>query len=233
MIPALTDCRSRCPSAHEKNTHPTYDASTSNPPNSKPPTDTAHSNAPRPHYNTLFSSSVGAHKDVELAPLTRGSKTDRRDDRETEAANKKGGLDVDGDKNRTPPLRSTEKRFSAVGEEPLPKCWIKRRRFSSSFSSDEESQTGDESDISSYAPPKSQRALTPRPTPSRSTDLEGDTSDDGLVGLAGGRSDRRLPSRTVVIYQQQDWEGKIVDKRDAKQGCGRPGKQYLVQWKPS
>lgn len=143
MIPMLTDCRSRSPSVHEKNAHPTYDASTSNPPNSKPTTNTSHSNAPRPHYNTLLSSSVGAHKDIELAPLTRGSKRDRWDDKETEAAGERGGSDVDGDKKKTPLMRSTKKRcLSAVGEEPLSKHRIKRRRFSSPFSSDEETETG-------------------------------------------------------------------------------------------
>ncbi len=234
MIPTLTDRRSRCSSVHEKNAHPTYDASASNLPNSKPTTNTAHFNAPRPHCNTLLSSRVGAHKDLKLAPLTRGSKRDRWDDRDTEAADKRGGSDVDGDKKTTPLMRSTKKRcLSAVGEEPLSKRRIKSRRFSSPFSSDEETKTGDESDISSYAPSKPHHALVPRPTPSRSTGLEGDTSDDGPMGLAGGRSDRRPPSRMAVVYQQQSWEGKIVDERDAKQGRGRPRKQYLVRWKPS
>ncbi len=91
----------------------------------------------------------------------------------------------------------------------------------------------DESDISSYTPSKPQHVSIPRPTPSRSTGLEADTSDDGTMGLAGGRSDQRLPSRMAVIYQQQSWEGKIVDERGAKQGRGRPRKQYLVRWKPS
>jgi hypothetical protein len=90
MIPMLTDCRSGCPSVHEKNAHPTYDASTSHPPNSKPTTNTSHSNSPRPRYNALLSSSIGAHKDIELAPFTRGSKRDRWDDKETEAAYERG-----------------------------------------------------------------------------------------------------------------------------------------------
>jgi hypothetical protein len=30
----------------------------------------------------------------------------------------------------------------------------------------------------------------------------------------------------VVIYEQQSWEGEIIDERDMKQGRGRPRKQY-------
>lgn len=37
----------------------------------------------------------------------------------------------------------------------------------------------------------------------------------------------------AVIYEQQSWEGKIVDEREAKQGRGRPRKQYLIQWNSS
>ena len=37
----------------------------------------------------------------------------------------------------------------------------------------------------------------------------------------------------AVIYEQQSWEGEIVDERDMKQGRGRSHKQYLVRWEPS
>ncbi len=37
----------------------------------------------------------------------------------------------------------------------------------------------------------------------------------------------------AVIFEQQSWEGETIDARDTKQGRGRPGKQYLLLWKPS
>jgi len=37
----------------------------------------------------------------------------------------------------------------------------------------------------------------------------------------------------AVVFEQQSWEGEIVEEMDVKQGRGRPRKQYLVQWKPS
>ncbi len=40
-------------------------------------------------------------------------------------------------------------------------------------------------------------------------------------------------SRMAIIYEQQSWEGEIVDERDMKQGRRRPRKQYLVRWKSS
>lgn len=41
------------------------------------------------------------------------------------------------------------------------------------------------------------------------------------------------PSHTAVVYEQQSWEGAIVNEREINGGCGRPCKQYLVQWKSS
>ena len=106
----------------------------------------------------------------------------------------------------------------------------KRRRFSSPLSFDEETEMRDESDISSYKP---HHISDSRPTSSHPTDLEGDTSDDGTRELPGGRSDRRPRARMAVIYERQSWKEEIIDERDAKQGRGRPRKQYLVRWKQS
>lgn len=41
------------------------------------------------------------------------------------------------------------------------------------------------------------------------------------------------PPRSTVVYQEQRWEGEIVNEKDLKQGRGRPRKQYLIQWKQS
>ena len=57
--------------------------------------------------------------------------------------------------------------------------------------------------------------------------LGGDTSDDGKMEIADGRS------RAAVIYEQQSREGEIINERDMKQGHGRPHKQHLVLWEPS
>jgi len=75
----------------------------------------------------------------------------------------------------------------------------KRRRFSSPLSSDEEVEIGDESNISSY---KSYHVLDLRPTPSYSTELKGDISDDSIRELPGGRSDKRPRARIAVIYER-------------------------------
>ncbi len=42
------------------------------------------------------------------------------------------------------------------------------------------------------------------------------------------QSNKLLISRTAVIYEQQRWEGKIVDERNAKQERSRPRKEYRV-----
>lgn len=55
-----------------------------------------------------------------------------------------------------------------------------------------------------------------RPTSSHSIGLEGDTNDDGKMEFTGGQS------WTVVIYEQQSWEGQIIDGRDMKQGREAP-----------
>ena len=65
------------------------------------------------------------------------------------------------------------------------------------------------------------------------TALGGDISGSDMMEFAGGRSDLRLPSRMTVIYEQQSWEGEIINERDVKQGRGRPRKQYLVRRNPS
>lgn len=52
---------------------------------------------------------------------------------------------------------------------------------------------------------------------------------------------RRPKSRIAVclrltelkIYDQQSRKGKVVDESGAKQGCGRPRRQYRVYWEDS
>ena len=122
---------SRCSSVHKKR------ASQPNPSGPKPTTNTFHSKTPRLHYITVHLSSVGAHKDVKLASSAYKRKRSLQDDKETEDDDERGGLDVDDGKTKTLSMRSTEKRCrSGAGKKPLSKRWIRRRRFSSPFSSD-------------------------------------------------------------------------------------------------
>lgn len=123
-------------------------------------------------------------------------------------------------------LRSVKKRpLSSVKEERRVKRRVKRHRFSSPLSSDEDTATGDESDISSYTSSRFHRPSKSQPTSSDSIGFEGDTCDGSKMKAVGERS------CMAVIYEQQSWEGEIVDERDMKEGLGRPRKQYYVQWK--
>ena len=115
--------------------------------------------------------------------------------------------------------------LSFAKEKPRVKRRLKRRRFSSPLSSDEKSATGDESDISSYRSSRPHHCSNSRLTSSHLIGFGGDTSDK--MESVGERS------RMAIIYEQQSWEGEIVDERDMKQGRGRLRKQYLVRWKSS
>ena len=102
---------------------------------------------------------------------------------------------VDSERDTLPYLYPTKKRsLCRVGEKPYEKRRIKRHPFSSRLS---ETGTGDESDISSYRPSKPRYISKPPPTSSHLVSLEGDTSDDSAMDLAGGRS------QMAVIYEQQ------------------------------
>ncbi|KAK3170880.1 hypothetical protein OEA41_002964 [Lepraria neglecta] len=126
--------------------------------------------------------------------------------------------------SRTRRLYCTKKRsLCTAGEKPQVKCRIECGRFSSWLSSDEETETGDESDSSSYTPSELHHVSTPRPNSSRSTGVEGDTSSDGKMKLTDGQS------QMVVAYKQQSWKGEIIEERNIQQGRGRPYKEYPVR----
>ncbi|KAL8696688.1 MAG: hypothetical protein Q9201_007534 [Fulgogasparrea decipioides] len=162
------------------------------------------------------------------------NKRARWDGKAAEADDAGGGLQGDNNEQSTL-LRPTKKRCQSVGEKKLPvKRRVKRRRFSSPLSSDEETETGTEPDISSYPPAKLYRISNLR---SSSSPLpvgreRAPKPDDALEG-ANGKSKRRPLSRTAVVYKQQCWEGEILQERDVKQERGRPRKQYLVRWEQS
>ena len=164
-----------------------------------------------------------------------GDERAHRDDKASKVGDEGGALQ--GDNNDMSALiRRTIKRRRSAAEKKLPlKRRIKRHRFSSPFSSDGD-ETGSESDISSYAPVESYR-------------ISNLASASSLLPLSLGRerepksnkkresTDRiyrqHSHSRTAVIYEQQCWEGEILQERDMRQERGRPRKQYLVRWKES
>ncbi|MCJ1459584.1 hypothetical protein MMC28_009963 [Mycoblastus sanguinarius] len=162
-----------------------------------------------------------------------------------EVSNKEAGEEIDEEEHydsdsdshekNTPLLRPTNKRPRPSAGEKLPaKCATKLRRVSSSLSLGERSEeTGVESDISSYALTKPRRVICPRPGPPNPTGLERDISDRSTMDFTGGRSDPRSTSRLAIVYEQQSWRGEIIKERNAKQGRGRPRKQYLIRWKQS
>lgn len=144
------------------------------------------------------------------------------------------GFNKDCDRKNASSINPAKKRCRPVtGKKPSLKRCITHRHFSSPLLSDEETETEDESNISSYASIKSQHLSLSSPTPSHLTGFEGDTSDDDTMDFADEQSDRRRSSQMAVVYKQQSWEEEIVDERKAKQGRERPRKQYLIWWKPS
>lgn len=182
----------------------------------------------------VYGSHDGDHVAEGPGPSAGEDREDQCDPKKAEAGHKKDELgETEGNGERDDSdipllLRSTKKRpLSSAKEKRRVKRRVKRHRFSSPFSSDEETVTGDESDISSYIYSRPHHLLRPRLTSADSTGFEGDTCDDGQMEAVGERS------RMTVIYEQQSWEGEILDERDMKHGRGRPRKQYYVQWKSS
>ena len=108
------------------------------------------------------------------------------------------------EKHTTPLLHLTRKRLLPTAEgKPQVGRHMKRPRFLSPVSSDEEPEIGGESKISDVISPKLRRP------------------------------NRCSASQTSVIYEQQKWDGKIIGEMNVKQRRGRRRKQYLVQWEPS
>lgn len=199
--------------------------------------------ATRPHRNSCLPSTACPQfqesidegcRNGENAPLTSGDKRARWDSKAAEADDAGGGLQGDNNEQSTL-LRPTKKRCQSVGGKKLPvKRRVKRRRFSSPLSSDEEIETGTQPDISSYPPAKTYRTFNLRSSSSPlPVGREREPKPDDALEGANGKSRRRPLSRTAVVYKQQCWEGEILQERDVKQERGRPRKQYLVRWEQS
>ncbi|KAI9791925.1 MAG: hypothetical protein M1835_008161 [Candelina submexicana] len=143
------------------------------------------SNIP-PDPNILLMSTLGkqtcesndrSRKDRKPDPLAGEEKEDQWDDKEAEADDEEEGVEEeepsgDGDKSDASPLRLTKKRSQPTARgKPLMNRRIKRRCFSSPLSSDEETESEDESDISSYSASRRLTNSRTRPTPSRKAHL--------------------------------------------------------------
>lgn len=116
------------------------------------------------------------------------NKRDQRDDEGKRS-------DEDCDKNDASLINLAKKRCRPVtGKKPSLKRRITCRHFLSPLLSNEETETGNESNISSYESVKSQRLSLPPATPPHLTGFEGDTSDDGTMDFADKQSDRRQSS---------------------------------------
>lgn len=150
-------------------------------------------------------------------------------DNEEVGADEEEELESDADKHKTALSPYKKKRSLSSAGEKLRLKRIKRRPFSSRLSSDEQTETGDDSDISSYTPFNLQRP-NPLSYLSHSIDFDEHASDDSAMKCT---DERRSRSRTAVIYEQRRWKGFIVDERDAKQRRGRPRKEYRVHWEDS
>ena len=99
----------------------------------------------------------------------------------------------------------------------------------------EELETGDESsgsiNVRRRPTPQRKRPLEefheqrPRPEPSGHQDSS---------RTSGPSSSRTAPPRTSrVVFEQQRWEGEIIDERRVGLGPGRPRVQFLIKWEPS
>ena len=206
IIQTLTVCQPRCPALHHAPT------------------------APPSRGNGAVSSAddTPTCEPTDGGPSAAQPNGDWWDDKPAEADDDEEEFERDNDENNPPWLRSRKKRCrSTACEKSSRKRGMKCRRLSSPPPSDEEPQTGEKSDCCHYMPSTTHHISKLRLASSHLTGLVGDTSDDGKMESAGGRS------RMAIIYEQQCWEGEIIDERDMKQGRGRPRKQYLVRWKPS
>lgn len=132
-------------------------------------------------------------------------------------------------------LQSGRKRlFPANEQRPPLRRGVKRHRFSSQFpSSDEDTDTEDESDVSNYTPFKRRRPLKSHLASTHLTDIEVNISDS-IDTDPGGHTRQSSSCHTAVVYEQQRWHGEIIAERDGPgQGRGRRRKQYLIRWQTS
>ena len=122
----------------------------------------------------------------------------------------------------------------------------RRYRFSAPMPSDE-LDTGDETSGSVYVPRESPRGRglsqpshssqrvhrlkKPRRECARSESI----GHQGSPLKSSPSSSHVAPPvvNTTVVFEQQQWKGKIIDERHVSRERGRPRKQYRIRWAPS
>ncbi|KAL9126350.1 MAG: hypothetical protein Q9217_004580 [Psora testacea] len=168
---------------------------------------TAHSTSPHRHpclpstACTQFHESIDKGRyDNENDPSTSVDKRAQWDGEAADADDAGGGHP--GDHNEKiallRPMRK-RRRSAAVKKHPA-KRHVKRCLFSSPHSSEEESETADGSDFSSYAPTEPYPTRSPRQTSNHSGGPRGDTSDNSGMEI-GGHSKSPPVSPMAVIYE--------------------------------
>lgn len=128
----------------------------------------------------------------------------------------------------------TKRSFPTKEQKPPSRRGVKRHRFSSPFcSSDEDTDTEDESDMSNYTSFKRRRPLKSHLASTPLTDRGINVSDSTDTNLEG-HTRQSSSCHTAVVYEQQRWQGEIIAERDGPgQGRGRRRKEYLIRWQTS
>ena len=144
--------------------------------------------------------------------------------------------DGSGDSNSAPPQHHSKRR----------RRYYRRHRFSAPVPSDGELDTSDETSGSSFVPCRTRRGQgqsEPSRVPQwcRLTKPHGRRPDAEPTGRRGSLQ-RLSPcssgiaspaANKAVVFEQQRWEGEIIEERLVRQERGRPRKQFLIKWKPS
>lgn len=166
------------------------------------------------------------HLDIKKDHSTSEDKGAQWDDKAAQADNNGEGLKGDNDE-KSALLHPIKKRCRSAVEKKLPLKRCVKRRFSSPLSSDDGTETGPESDTGSYVPAKPCRTSNRQSFSSPlSTGRERKPNSVDALESANGRLKRRPFSRTTVVDEQQCLKEEIVQRRDVRQGRGRPRKQY-------
>ena len=178
------------------------------------------------HDTSTDASIASGCRDIELDPSAYGNEIneDRWDEEELETNRAEEELCKDCDKDNKSILstRPKNKRSLSMTEEQMPaKSPTKHRRFSSPspLLSDEDSEMRDES----HLPSESHQNKSTQVNLLHSSDSCA-TSDD---------EDEGSWTPPTIIYEQQSWEGKIIDEKEMRIGRGKPRKLYRVRWKSS
>lgn len=166
------------------------------------------------------------HLDIEKKHSISEEKEAQWNDEAAQADNNEEELKEDNDE-KSAFLHPIKKRCWSVAEKKLSLKRCVKCCFLSPLSSDDEIETGPESDTSSYAPAKlcctSNRRLF---FSSLLTGCERKLNPVDALESVNERLKWCSLFQTAVVNKQQCSKEKIVHQRDVRQGCRRPQKQY-------